>query len=63
MAYIWQDQSWPNFTWDAARLLPILSSALRMETAFVEKMKGLGKKGEELTLETLADEVLSSSAR
>ena len=63
MTYIWQDQSWPNFTWDAAKLLPLLSSALRMETAFfVEKMKGLGKKGDELTLETMADEVISSSA-
>lgn len=62
MAYIWQDQSWPNFTWDAAKLLPLLSSALRMEAAFVEKMKGLGKKGEELTLEAMADEVISSSA-
>ena len=62
MAYIWQDRSWPNFTWDAAKLLPILSSALRMEAAFVEKMKGLGKKGEELTLEAMADEVISSSA-
>ena len=62
MAYIWQDRSWPNFTWDAAKLLSILSSALRMEAAFVEKMKGLGKKGEELTLEAMADEVISSSA-
>ena len=62
MAYIWQDRSWPNFTWDAAKLLPILSSTLRMEAAFIEKMKGLGKKGEELTLEAMADEVISSSA-
>ena len=62
MAYIWQDQSWPNFTWDAAKLLPILSSTLRMEASFIEKMKGLGKKGEELTLEAMADEVISSSA-
>ena len=62
MAYIWQDQSWPNFTWDAAKLLPILSSTLRMEAAFVEKMKGLGKRGEGLTLEAMADEVISSSA-
>ena len=62
MAYIWQDKSWPNFTWDAAKLLPILSSTLRMEAAFVEKMKGLGKRGEELTLEAMADEVISSSA-
>ena len=53
MAYIWQDQSWPNSTWDAAKLLPFLSSTLRMEAAFVEKMKGLGKKGEELTEESL----------
>ena len=62
MAYIWQDRSWPNFTWDAAKLLPLLSSTLRMEAAFIEKMKGLGKKGEELTLEAMADEVISSSA-
>ena len=33
-----------------------------MEAAFIEKMKGLGKKGEELTLEAMADEVISSSA-
>ena len=33
-----------------------------METAFVEKMKGLGKKGEVLSLEAMADEVISSSA-
>ena len=62
MAYIWQDQSWPNFTWDAARLLPILSSTLRMEASFIAKMEGLGKKGEKLTLEAMADEVISSSA-
>lgn len=33
-----------------------------MEATFIGKMKGLGKKGEKLTLEAMADEVISSSA-
>lgn len=40
--YIWQDDAWPGFTWDAARLLAPLGEARHKQGRLLGQMKRLG---------------------
>lgn len=63
MKYIWQDDNWPNLTWDAAKLLPLLTPVSRAQGRLLGKMDGLGFESlkDEAHLNAMTDDVVKSS--
>lgn len=61
--YIWQRPAWPRFTWDAARLMPLLADARFRQGRFLGAMAGVGFELR-LQSELLAtvDDVVKTSA-
>ena len=62
MSYIWEQENWPNLTWNAERLSPLLARASREQGRLLGKMEGLGfDLRSEAHLCTLTDDVMKSS--
>jgi len=63
MSYIHQQKDWPNFRWNEARLLPLLTKVRYQQGRLLGQMEGLGfhLRGE-ANLESLTKEVIGSSA-
>ena len=63
MTYIHQQKDWPEFRWNEARLLPLLTKVRHQQGRLLGQMEGLGfhLRGE-ANLESLTKEVIGSSA-
>ena len=60
--YIWENDHWPNFTWDTEKLLPQVTRAAHEQGRLLGKMDGLGfDQRDEAQLHALTDEVMKSS--
>src|SRR5882724_12777543 len=63
MRYLYMHKDWPQFTWDAKRLVPYLSAARYKQGRLLGKMQGLGYQlKKEATLAALTEETVKSSA-
>jgi Fic family protein len=63
MRYIHQRPEWPHFTWDDAKLMPILLAVRHRQGRLLGRMEGLGFRfRSEAALESLTAEVVKSSA-
>ncbi len=63
MKYIWQNQSWPDFTWDSSSLLSLLGQARRTQGDFLARVRRLGfKLNEEAQANILTEEAIKTSA-
>lgn len=61
--YIWQQEQWPNWTWDAHTLAPLQASVAHKQGRLLGKMEGLGfDLRNEAHLQTLTEDVVKSSA-
>lgn len=62
MIYIYQNSSWPNFTWENDRLIPLLSKVRNLQGKIVGKMEAIGfNLRNEAVLETLTLDVVKST--
>jgi Fic family protein len=62
-AYIHESNDWPNFTWSPGRLTEKLAAVRHRQGRLLGRMEGLGfKLRSEVTLESLTEEVVKSSA-
>jgi len=62
MTYIWEEKNWPNLTWNAEHLSPLLARVSREHGRLLGKMEGLGfDLRSEAHLYTLTDDVMKSS--
>ncbi len=60
--YIWQHSEWPHFTWDAEKLINLLSEVRHLEGRIAGLMGSLGFEIQNSTsLEVMTEEVLRSS--
>ena len=41
-AYIYQQNDWPNFTWDSNKLLPLLGRVRSLQGKLIGSMESLG---------------------
>jgi Fic family protein len=63
MAYLYQENDWPRFAWDAGRLVPNLSAVRYEQGRLLGKMQDLGYQlKKEATLLALTEETVKSSA-
>ena len=63
MAYIYKHKDWPQFTWDADRLVPYLSATRYKQGLLLGRMRDLGYQlKSEATLSALTEETVKSSA-
>src|ERR1700732_910735 len=63
MTYIYMSEDWPRFTWNADRLVPLLSATRYEQGLLLGKMKDLGYElKSEAALATLTEETVKSSA-
>lgn len=63
MTYIYKNNDWPRFIWNADRLVPHLSAARYEQGRLIGKMQDLGYRlKEEATLAALTEETVKSSA-
>jgi Fic family protein len=62
MAYIWQNEQWPNLRWDDQSLANLLARTSREQGRLIGKMEGLGfELRSEAHLRTLTEDVVKSS--
>lgn len=59
--WIWQQPNWPQFTWDAATLAPLLRELHQQIGELVGKAAAGGTPSEEQSLNTLLQNILASS--
>lgn len=60
--YIWQQPTWPHFTWDNAAITPLLAEVHRLEGRLQGVMSGLGFDVQcNTSLDVLTDDVVRSS--
>ena len=60
--YIWQQITWPNFTWDDAALSTLLAQANKEQGRLKGKLEAMGFKTQgEALLQTLTQDVIQSS--
>ena len=63
MTYIHERTDWPNFTWDSAKLSPVLAEVRHKQGRLLGRMEGLGfQLRNEASLATLTSDVVKSSA-
>ena len=63
MTYIHDLPNWPNFTWDQAKLSPLLAEVRHKQGRLLGRMEGLGfQLRSEASLATLTSDVVKSSA-
>lgn len=61
-AYIYQNESWPDFHWDSERLLTVLAKVRNLQGILIGKMNGLGfDLINQASLEIITQDVLKSS--
>jgi Fic family protein len=61
--YIWQQENWPNLTWDDSKLATLLTRVSRKQGRLLGRMEALGFEFQkEAHLNTLTDDVVKSSA-
>lgn len=61
--YIWQIPEWPNFSWDYARLTPILGRIRQLQGELIGAMATLGfEVRDSASLSAISDDIISSSA-
>jgi len=60
--WIWQQQSWPNFTWDAAALAPLLRELSYNQGLLVGRMGVQSAQQKQQALDTLLANIIHSSA-
>lgn len=61
--YIWQDKTWPQLTWSAKELEPVLSEAYYYLGMFFGRLSGIGfDLRNQAGFEALSEEIVSSSA-
>lgn len=62
IVYIYQHESWPNFTWDTGKLAGLLAAVRHMQGRITGRMESLGFTfRSEAVLETLTLEILKSN--
>jgi Fic family protein len=60
--WIWQKAGWPNFTWEAAALLPFLSQARLEQGKLLSRVGALGfELGQEASADILIEEAVKTS--
>ena len=60
--YIWQHADWPNFTWDASLVDPLLYSVQERQARLLGKLEALGFDMQKQTaLESMTEDVIRSS--
>ena len=60
--YIWQQEQWPNFTWEYQNLAPLLTRAHSEQGRLRGKMEAMGfEYQDEAVLRALTDDVIKSS--
>ena len=63
MQYVWQSESWPNFTWDNESLLPVLGQARLAQGRLLGRVNRLGfKLGKEAQLNIITEEAVKTAA-
>ncbi len=63
MKYVWQNKSWPDFTWDSAILLKPLGAARYSQGALLKKMQELGFENQQaVRTDVLVEEAIKTSA-
>lgn len=63
MNYIWQQKTWPSFTWKSDPLLPLVSQARKAQGELLAKVKNLGfELGGEAQADILTEEAIKTSA-
>ncbi|MGI2260968.1 Fic family protein [Shewanella sp. GXUN23E] len=60
--WIWQQADWPEFTWDAGVIDPVLRAVRLQQGVLLGKMSCLGKDSVETQLDTLLANIVHSSA-
>lgn len=60
--WIWQQQNWPNFTWDAAALAPSLRELSYNQGLLVGRMGAQSAQQKQQALDTLLANIIHSSA-
>ncbi len=61
--YIWEQDTWPNFTWDTQNILPLLNKARQTQATFLRRVKDLGLFSNlELQAQILVEETFKTSA-
>ncbi|MEZ7493710.1 Fic family protein [Pseudoalteromonas distincta] len=60
--WIWQQQNWPNFTWDAAALAPLLRDLSYNQGLLVGRMGVQSAQQKQQALDTLLANIIYSSA-
>ncbi len=60
--YLYQRKDWPNFTWDAEKLLQYVSKARDLQGRLIGRMESMGfELRDEAVLETLTEDIVKSS--
>ncbi len=60
--YIWEQENWPELTWDSARLATLLGQASREQGRLLGRMQDLGfELRRDAQLSTLTEDVVRSS--
>lgn len=59
--YLWQNENWPQFRWDAGRLLRLLGDVRSLQGQLLGRMSALGFEGVQHQLEALTEEIVGSS--
>lgn len=60
--WIWQKEHWPDFTWKADRLLPLMSKARLMQGKLLAKVSGVGfELSREATADVLTEEAMKTA--
>ncbi|MCK8137851.1 Fic family protein [Pseudoalteromonas sp. 2CM28B] len=60
--WIWQQQDWPNFTWDEKQLAPLLRELCFNQGVLVGRMDGQSTQQKQQALDTLLANIIHSSA-
>jgi Fic family protein len=60
--WIWQHPNWTQFTWDAHRIQPLLIRAYHVQGTLLGASHSLSHEDRELTLDTLLQNIITSSA-
>jgi Fic family protein len=61
--WIWEDVDWPNFTWDADHIQPLLGKARLLQGKLLGVLRSFDEKTREgLNLKALTDEMVTTSA-
>lgn len=61
--YIWQQENWPNFVWDAQTVAPVLSEVVFKEGEFLGRLGEIGFENKARAgLEALSAEIVNSAA-